>query len=145
VGDSAHTVKPFFGLGVNSAFEDVAALSRALNRSDGLLAPALEEYSLSRAKEARALVQLSRVFDGSLLRFVLPLIVDSLCHRLLPSVFTPPTISLMQNEQYTYSMVQRRKAWERVLQGGIFAGLLSGFAIVAKLALRAVRARYLTF
>eukprot|EP00597_Dinobryon_sp_UTEXLB2267_P018996 CAMPEP_0201111828 /NCGR_PEP_ID=MMETSP0812-20130820/76548_1 /ASSEMBLY_ACC=CAM_ASM_000668 /TAXON_ID=98059 /ORGANISM="Dinobryon sp., Strain UTEXLB2267" /LENGTH=478 /DNA_ID=CAMNT_0047374993 /DNA_START=108 /DNA_END=1540 /DNA_ORIENTATION=- len=129
VGDSAHTVKPFFGLGVNSAFEDVAALGLALNRTNGLLAPALAEYSLLRAKEARALVQLSRVFDGSLVRFVLPLIVDSFCHRMLPSVFSPPTISLMQNEKFTYTMVQRRKAWERVLQGGLFAGFLSGFAV----------------
>lgn len=32
VGDSVHTVKPYFGLGVNSALEDVAVLQQALRK-----------------------------------------------------------------------------------------------------------------
>ena len=31
LGDAIHSVKPYFGLGVNSAFEDVTVLSQALD------------------------------------------------------------------------------------------------------------------
>jgi len=33
IGDSCHTVKPYFGMGANSAFQDVRNLSP--NHSDG--------------------------------------------------------------------------------------------------------------
>ena len=131
VGDSAHTVKPFFGLGVNSAFEDVSGLQKAIRGSNGELRRTLESYSAARAPEARELVEMSRAFDGGFLSFVLPIIVDSIFHRALPAIFAPSTISLMQNDQYTYGQVRSRKRLDRILQGMflmVFAGTLPSLA-----------------
>lgn len=140
VGDSIHTVKPFFGLGVNSAFEDVAELDMALKHSINIkgsiptsktpitnthtsgpfsfvdTSKALELYSKNRAKEAKALVNLSRGFDGGFLTFVLPLILDSICHKLLPRIFSQNAIASMQNEKNRFTQVQNTKRCERVLQ-----------------------------
>lgn len=44
LGDAVHTVKPYFGLGVNAAFEDVAALGQALDEKPST-AQALEDFS----------------------------------------------------------------------------------------------------
>lgn len=131
VGDSAHTVKPFFGLGVNSAFEDVSGLQKAIRESDGELERALVSYSAARAPEAKELVELSRGFDGGFLAFVLPIIVDSLFNRVWPAIFAPSAISLMQNDQFTYGQVRSRKRLDRIGQGVflvLFAGMLTSLA-----------------
>ena len=54
--------QPYFGLGVNSAFEDVAVLGEELDAQSDL-GTALSRYSTRRAAEARVLVQMSRSFD----------------------------------------------------------------------------------
>ena len=65
IGDAVHTVKPYFGLGANSALEDVIKLSHSLDRhaggegamADGVrgagVGAAIEEYSQQRGPEAR--------------------------------------------------------------------------------------------
>jgi 2-polyprenyl-6-methoxyphenol hydroxylase-like FAD-dependent oxidoreductase len=99
IGDAVHTVKPYFGLGANSALEDVIKLSQSLDRhvggdgakSEGVrgagVAAAIEEYSKQRAPEARALVQISREFDRpgilGFVTFILPLILDGLFNGLI--------------------------------------------------------------
>ena len=75
VGDSIHTVKPYFGLGVNSAFEDIGVLRdslQTLQTSLGTLDSSLERYSESHKHNAKAMVQMSRTFDQGFLKFVLP-------------------------------------------------------------------------
>lgn len=59
LGDSIHSVKPYFGLGVNSGFEDVIVLRDAIASAPNDLRKGLETYSNLRAKEARALVTMS--------------------------------------------------------------------------------------
>lgn len=90
LGDAAHLVKPYFGLGANSALEDVEALGDVLDGGAPLeRVPAL--FSRRRAKESRALVRLSRKCDRTgligFLTFILPLILDSIFHAALPAVF----------------------------------------------------------
>lgn len=133
LGDSAHSVKPFFGLGVNSAFEDVDTLGDALRLHGGRLGPALDDYSSDRAPEAKTLVELSRQFDGGFLTFVLPLIVDATFHRLFPFLFSPPTITVLQtNRKYTEVRALKRK--ERVGQlfvvGCLFMGMKKLFDVL---------------
>ena len=53
LGDTIHTVKPYFGLGLNSALEDVQYLELALNKHKDNLEKALPYYSKLRAKEAK--------------------------------------------------------------------------------------------
>eukprot|EP00854_Cymbomonas_tetramitiformis_P009139 gene9139-10832_t len=109
VGDAIHTVKPYFGLGVNSAFEDIITLHHSLDHGaqggDSLQHFALgaEEYSKRRGKEAKALVEMSRQFDGDFLEFVLPLILDGIFSKIAPSIFAPNAIRMLQNEQYLFT------------------------------------------
>ena len=109
-------MKPYFGLGVNSAFEDVMVLDQCLNSTRDNVPDAIRLYSEKRAKEAEALVSMSRKLDGGFVTFVLPLIIDSILSRMMPKIFGPNTISLLQNENLTFTQVRRRKRLDRVLQ-----------------------------
>ena len=46
-------MKPYFGLGANSALEDVISLSTALDGSNDLPGPALESFSKTRGPEVK--------------------------------------------------------------------------------------------
>ena len=64
LGDAIHTVKPYFGLGANSALEDVVALRTALDEQPNSLADALATFSACsrRPQIARAATNASAVF-----------------------------------------------------------------------------------
>jgi len=122
LGDCAHTVKPYFGLGANSAFEDVKMLSDVIdtrsNRSD--VSEAVYEFSKRRSKDAKTLVRISRDLDrpGTLgtLTFLIPIILDALFNNIAPGIFSPNIISMLQREDLTFSQVARRKRLDRLLQ-----------------------------
>ncbi|EKX46622.1 hypothetical protein GUITHDRAFT_70296 [Guillardia theta CCMP2712] len=122
LGDAIHTVKPYFGLGVNSAFEDVQKLSECLDKheSSAGMEGALSQFSSIRAGEAKALVQISRGFDRPGLKgffsFILPIILDGIFNKLAPQVFGQNTISMLQQEGMTFQGVRDRKRRDRVLQ-----------------------------
>lgn len=116
LGDVIHVVKPFFGLGVNSGFEDVLALEHCLNKTDDNVGKSLQLFSRLRGKEAKALVDISRKLDGSILSFLVPLIIDSTFHKFSPRIFAPNIISLMQNDNITFTGIQKRKRIDRILQ-----------------------------
>lgn len=126
LGDSIHTVKPFFGLGVNSAFEDILVLKQSLDKTNDSIPKALQVYSKERAKEAKTMVEISKKLDGGFFQFVFPLIVDSIFHRIAPIVFKPNIISLIQNENLSYTQVRTRKRLDRVMQLAFV-----GFSLVA--------------
>jgi kynurenine 3-monooxygenase len=121
LGDCAHTVKPYFGLGANSALEDVQWLKRSLiEHGNNDWTSAVRSFSQRRAPEAKSLVRISRELDRpgrmGFVTFVLPLILDSIFHRLAPAIFTPNTISMLQKEGYAFSRVAWRKRQDRILQ-----------------------------
>jgi kynurenine 3-monooxygenase len=120
LGDSAHTVKPYFGLGANSALEDVLVLSDVFDEAGADFGAVARLYSKKRAKEAKSLVRLSRELDrpGGLgfLTFILPLILDSLFFNLAPNLFAPNMIRMLQREKYTFTEVARRKRIDRMMQ-----------------------------
>lgn len=124
IGDAIHTVKPYFGAGVNSAFEDITYLEKAIDTAKGDTSQAIKLYSKERAKEAKALVEISTKLDGGFLTFILPLIIDAITNKLCPWIFSPNTISCLQIEELKFSQIQRRKRLDRFLQV-ILAGLLS--------------------
>lgn len=59
VGDAAHAVVPFYGQGMNAAFESAAIFCRLLDRHDGDLATALPAFSAERKDDADAIRQLA--------------------------------------------------------------------------------------
>ena len=120
LGDAIHTVKPYFGLGANSALEDVVALRTALDEQPNSLADALATFSEARAGEAAALVRLSRELDRpgllGFVTFILPIILDGLFHSAAPQYFEKNTIALLQRDGVTFQGVARRKRRDRALQ-----------------------------
>eukprot|EP00195_Chlamydomonas_chlamydogama_P001761 CAMPEP_0202920284 /NCGR_PEP_ID=MMETSP1392-20130828/76776_1 /ASSEMBLY_ACC=CAM_ASM_000868 /TAXON_ID=225041 /ORGANISM="Chlamydomonas chlamydogama, Strain SAG 11-48b" /LENGTH=524 /DNA_ID=CAMNT_0049613769 /DNA_START=404 /DNA_END=1978 /DNA_ORIENTATION=- len=129
VGDTIHTVKPYFGQGVNSAFEDIKVLEQALEETGDDFNKAVPRYSTLRAKDAEALVVLSESLDGGFLTFVGPLILDSMLHRMLPWLFSPNIIASLQNEKWQFSQIRQRKKVDRALQVALLAAIA---AVVVK-------------
>ena len=135
LGDAIHTVKPYFGLGVNSALEDVIALRTALDEHPADTAAALASYSASRAGEAEALVRISRGLDRpgvlGFATFILPIILDGIFRGLAPNLFEINTIALLQRDGITFSEVGAIKRKDRALQIaiiGLAAAAASGLA-----------------
>jgi len=141
LGDAIHCVKPYFGLGVNSAFEDVTVLDGCLEETGDDLSAALPLFSARRGEQAVALVSMQRGLDrpgiGSFVFFILPIILDSIFNKALPAVFKPALQTCMQQAGTEFTEIRTRKRIDRALQvaviGGIFAGLFSagGSAISA--------------
>lgn len=131
LGDAIHSVKPYFGLGVNAAFEDVAALGAALDEQPSL-EKALKAYSRKRAAEARVLVELSRSFDRSgvagLLSFILPLILDGIFHGAAPALFAPNTLAMLQRPDLTFTHIRWRKRADRAVQLLLLGGAATAAA-----------------
>lgn len=123
LGDAIHTVKPYFGLGANSAFEDVSALNECLEKSKDDVPTALRDYSARRGKEARALVEISQRLDGGFLAFVLPLLVDTWCNSKAPWLFAPSMLRILQDEKLSFSFIQLRKRMDRAMQAAMSLGL----------------------
>lgn len=123
LGDCVHTVKPYFGLGANTALEDVQILSNILSATPDLsqnLHRAVAQFTQQRAADSRALVTLSRGMDrpGKIgtLRFVVPLIVDAAFHRAAPGIFAPGMFRMFQKEGVGFRRIQLRKRLDRVTQ-----------------------------
>ncbi|KAJ1485145.1 hypothetical protein T484DRAFT_1893076 [Baffinella frigidus] len=129
VGDSIHAVKPYFGLGANSALEDTIVLRRALDASPGDRATAFRAYSKERGPDAVAIVEMSQKMDrpgtAGFLSFILPLIVDSTFKKYLPGLFTGTTTSSLQNPGRRPSELVMRKRFERVAQLLIISTLVA--------------------
>ncbi|CAJ1399834.1 unnamed protein product [Effrenium voratum] len=126
LGDAIHSVKPFFGLGLNSGFEDIAVLDQCLEESGDDFAVALPLYSRRRAPQAKCLVLCQRRFDQATdlkfaLAFVLPLVLDGVFRKLLPRVFAPGLLALFQDGELSFTEARRRKLRDRVLQALILS------------------------
>ncbi|KAL3906863.1 MAG: hypothetical protein SGILL_009105, partial [Bacillariaceae sp.] len=101
LGDAAHTVKPYYGLGANTALEDVEVLSDILDQNSApdvsyakdAVPPAVQSFSDQRSGDAEALVTISRNMDrpGKLfiLNFLLPIILDGIFHKIAPKIVRP--------------------------------------------------------
>ncbi len=129
LGDCAHTVKPYFGLGANSALEDVRVLDDAIDATEDIPS-AVKLFSKKRAAESESLVKLSRELDRpgklGLLTFLIPIILDGIFHKLLPKLFAPNTIAMLQKEGITFTGVRIRKRIDRLGQLALISVFLSG-------------------
>ena len=128
---------------MNYVCEDVRVLDQALEKAGDDIPNALKIDSNTRARDTKAVVQISRRLDGGFLTFVLPLIIDSIFNKICPQVFGRNTISMLQNENMTFSQVQWRKRFDRVLQSTAIGGIIFSFckviAVVVKRCLQLIR------
>lgn len=132
LGDSIHTVKPYFGLGVNSGLEDVIALQRSLRQNNAVIdqsaspksqevnwknrGNALQSFTEERAKQAKALVKMSQRLDRGFVYFILPIIIDSIFHKSFPWLFEKSIVSCLQDERRSFTEVLQRKQIDRFMQ-----------------------------
>lgn len=137
----AHTVKPYFGLGANSALEDVKILSNCIDETSDMKA-AVHEFSKRRARDSMKLVTISRELDrpGKLgaITFIIPIILDAIFSKLAPKIFAPNIITMLQKDDMTFQEVARRKRQDRILQLGIIGGGLCGVAAGARATITAL-------
>jgi 2-polyprenyl-6-methoxyphenol hydroxylase-like FAD-dependent oxidoreductase len=128
LGDAIKAVKPYFGQGANSALEDVAILDDCLDDApDAAGAAAL--FSERRAEDARALVRISRGFDGrgplGTARFLAPLLLDAKLSKAFPRLFSPPLLRAIQNEDNSFHALRVAKRRERCAQAAALACALA--------------------
>ena len=62
------------------------------------------------------------------MRFILPLILDSMFHKLAPKLFAPNMFGMFQLEGMSFRQIQMRKRWDRVGQSLV---ILSGTTLFA--------------
>ena len=118
-----------FGLGANTALEDVQILSNIISTTPELpqnLHKVVSQFTKQRAADSHALATLSRGMDrpGKIgtLRFVLPLIVDSLFHRTAPGIFAPGLFCMLQKEGMGFWQIQLRTRLDRAMQSLVILG-----------------------
>ncbi|CAM9549319.1 unnamed protein product [Chrysoparadoxa australica] len=133
LGDTIKSVKPYFGLGVNSAFEDVCVLNDCLNEAQDDLSQALPLFSKKRAKEAKTLVNLSRSFDHTGIKstflFVVPIILDSILSKWFPKLIATNTISMLQRADLSFTQIARRKWLDRLAECILVTAMLSAVSL----------------
>jgi len=136
LGDCVHTVKPYFGLGANTALEDVKILSQILESIPDLkknINQAPPEFTKQRAADSRALVKISRGIDrpGKIgtMRFVLPLILDSMFNKIAPKVFGPNIFGMFQKQGVSFTEIRRKKRLDRLMQSVVIATALSSIGM----------------
>ncbi len=95
LGDAAHAVVPFYGQGMNCAFEDCSELARCLKQHGADLRSAFEQYYAARKENADALADLAvanfvEMRDKTASRaFRAYKALDRTLHKLLPGWYTP--------------------------------------------------------
>jgi len=134
LGDAAHAIVPFYGQGMNCAFEDCTALNEALNRHPSDRAAAFETYYQARKENADAIADLAiqnfiemrdKVADPAFLRKKKR---QKLLRKLLPNWYIPP-YEMVSFTRIPYAETIRRameqdRTIARVKYGAIAALLL---------------------
>ncbi|CAH1402338.1 unnamed protein product [Nezara viridula] len=129
LGDSAHAMVPFYGQGMNAGFEDCRILDEFIH-SEGLdLEEALELFSITRAKNAEAICNLS-MYNYSEMRqlvtqtsYILRKKLDNILYWLFSSKWIP----LYQSITFTnipYSECLQNRKRQNVILRNVFYVLL---------------------
>ena len=140
VGDAAHAVVPFYGQGMNAAFEDCVVLDECLAEFPDDRERAFAEYFFRRKENADALADLAvhnfiEMRDKTASRtFRAKKKLDHLLEGLLPGIYLP-LYAMVTFTRMPYAEAARRaRRQDRLVYGGLIATVL----IAALLALRLI-------
>lgn len=130
IGDACHAVVPFYGQGMNAAFEDVLVLSECIERSPSDLHGAFKEYHAIRKVNVDVLADLAignflemRDRTGSRV-FLFRKKVEKFLHRLLPKWYVPLyMMATFTRMPYTQAL-KKAKRQERVVRWVAVVGLV---------------------
>ena len=137
LGDAIHTVKPFFGFGINTALDDIRWLDHCLSCHPTSRAEALAAFSSMRGTEAVSIVEISHQMDQpgikGLLAFLGPLVLDSLFEKLMPGVFHPNLLIYCREEGMTFTEARRRKKRDLQIQLSFLSAQVCWGGMAAKM------------
>ena len=135
LGDAAHAVVPFYGQGMNAAFEDCVVLDDCLARFPNNRARAFGEYFLRRKENADALAALavdnfiemrdktaSRVFRAKKK-------IDHSLEALLPGIYLP-LYTMVTFTRIPYASAARRARRQDFILYGVFLSLVLLIALL---------------
>jgi kynurenine 3-monooxygenase len=144
VGDAAHAVYPFYGQGMNAAFEDCSVLDTCLAAGD--LAAGLREFERRRRRHTDVLAELSKqnfleLRDG--MRSPLFLArkkADLVLHRMFPRSWTPLyTMIAHTTTPYGDALARARRQDRALAAVAALSTVAAGIAITARMAARSRR------
>ena len=133
VGDAAHAVVPFYGQGMNAAFEDCVVLDECLAQFPAERERAFVEYFSRRKKNADALAALAvqnfvEMRDKTASRlFRAKKKLDHFLEGVLPGTYLP-LYAMVTFTRIPYAVAARRA---RLQDRIVYAGLLVGVALIA--------------
>lgn len=136
IGDAAHAVVPFYGQGMNAAFEDCLVFDRILNEVSGDIDKAIAKFSGTRYKDGHAIADLAlyNYHEMSSLvtsrYFIFRKNLDNLLYSLFPSTCIP-LYTMVTFTQIPYSEVVERH--KRQYQNVTLGLATVGFGAVAGL------------
>lgn len=147
LGDAAHAVVPFYGQGMNAAFEDCAVLDECLEKFPNNRERAFAEYFKCRKENADALADLAignfiQMRDKTASRaFRAKKKLDHFLEAALPGIYLP-LYTMVTFTRIPYAQAaQRARLQDRILYTGLIALVLVATMAVAVL-LRAFFARH---
>lgn len=126
VGDSAHAVYPFYGQGMNSAFEDCSALLSSLKAHPNDRSAAFAAYENARRPHTDVLMELSKANFIELRQkvnsplFLLRKRMDVMLNRLMPNVWLPIYTMISHTTMPYGDALARARKQNRIL-GGVAA------------------------
>lgn len=129
VGDSAHAVYPFYGQGMNSAFEDCSALLAALKAHPVDRAVAFATYEQARRPHTDVLMELSKANFIELRQkvsspwFLARKRLDVLLNRLFPGAWLPIYTMVSHTTMPYADALARARRQDRIL-GAVATGMV---------------------
>src|SRR5579859_2967131 len=142
IGDACHTVVPFYGLGMNAAFEDCFVLDQCIEKHSGNLGLAFSEYQHLRKTNTDALADLSLQNFVELrdkvrsTRLSARKKVFNVLHKMFPKAIVPLYTMMTHTTMPMAEALRRAKAqdrWARWLGIDIVISLVAAFQLCARL------------
>ncbi len=130
VGDSAHAVYPFYGQGMNSAFEDCSALLSALKIHGSDRAAAFAAYEQARRPQTDVLMELSKANFVELRQkvsspwFIARKRLDVALNRLMPKTWLP-IYTMVSHTTMPYADARARALKQDRILGAVAAALVA--------------------
>jgi kynurenine 3-monooxygenase len=144
IGDACHAVYPFYGQGMNAAFEDCLVLDECLSRYPDR-GTALAAFENARRPHTDVLAELSKQNFVELRDrvhrpgYAVRAAVDRALARLLPGRWTPLYTMVAHTTTPYAEALARSRRQDRLLRGVAAGALATGAALVAYAGRRAVR------
>jgi kynurenine 3-monooxygenase len=130
VGDACHAVYPFYGQGMNSAFEDCCLLLRTLAEQPRDRALAFRTYEQARRRHTDVLAELSKANFDELRRkvqspwFVTRKRIDVALNRLWPTAWMPLYTMIAHSTIPYADALKRSQRQTRILLGSALVALV---------------------